>query len=607
MSEEENISFKEIQSFLKKNPDLYNVLKDSKKRGALAFFFREDSDRIDYLMKNPWIDLEKIVKTADGIMNISPDIQDEDLLNILCRDAAVLTNAKSATCRTYDPIKNTMVAGGAFNWDVERAEEISYEDSISGHVMRTKNHYCVPDVNSETMYKEKEKILSMGLNSVLALPLQLLDYEGAEKKEVLIGALQLYFEEKDKYFYEAQIKLLKSIVSRFSFVLVQKKKRDLQKGSKIIQESRKALVSVFKHTQSLDQALSFLVTKIAEIINVNRCSLFSIEKDSSGQRFAVLIAGYPLSPFAHKYGETLSFDEHSAFREVCDSGVPLLIEDAKKDARMKASYKLYLQKKIENVYFIPIKDGDNVVNVLVLDGDESKPIEKDVMFFCNALIQDIELCIRTSIRSNERHDFYNQILSFSAIANVYTKMLAKPETTREELDLLYKKLCKSMYAVDDIVTDGVPFAQKVLFDLNEVIQERVDACHLPSGVTFRKNLNDKSLQILADRKKVGRIVGNLLDNACKKLEEFESGELVVVSRFAEGYAVIEVGNTGNISQELQEKIMHDNNPIQKHDREDKSMGLSIVKIFTVMHNGVMEFESLPENNWTVFRIKLPVV
>ncbi len=105
MSEEENISFKEIQSFLKKNPDLYNVLKDSKKRGALAFFFREDSDRIDYLMKNPWIDLEKIVKTADGIMNISPDIQDEDLLNILCRDAAVLTNAKSATCRTYDPIK----------------------------------------------------------------------------------------------------------------------------------------------------------------------------------------------------------------------------------------------------------------------------------------------------------------------------------------------------------------------------------------------------------------------------------------------------------------------------------------------------------------------
>ena len=281
MPEDENINFKEIQAFLKKSPDLLNVLKDPEKREVLAHFYREDFDRIDYLIKNPWIDLEKIVKTADSIIDISPETSDEELLNILCRYAAVLTNAKSATCRTYDPIKNTMVAGGSFNWKGERTEEISYEDSISGHVMRTKTHYCVPDIKSETMYKEKEKILALGLNSVLAFPLQLLDYEGAEKKEVLIGALQLYYEEQNKVFYEEQIKLLKSIVNRFSFVMAQKRKHELQKGAQIIQESREALASVFKHTQSLDQVLSFMVTKIAEIIGVKRCSLFSIEKDSN--------------------------------------------------------------------------------------------------------------------------------------------------------------------------------------------------------------------------------------------------------------------------------------------------------------------------------------
>jgi len=607
MSEDENINFDEIKAFLEKNPGIYNVFKDSRKRDILELFFREDASRIDYLIKNPWIDLEKIIKTADGIMNISPDISDDELLNILCRDAALLTSAKCATCRTYDPIKNTMVAGGAFNWDIERTEEISYEDSISGHVMRTKTHYCVPDIKSEKMYKEKEKILALGLNSVLALPLQLFDYEGAEKKEVLMGVLQIYFEEKDKSFYAEQIKLLKSIVSRFSFVLAQKRKRELQKGSQIIQESREALVSVFKHTQSLDQALSFLVTKIAEIIGVNRCSLFSIEKDSKGHRFAVLIAGYPLSPFAHKYGITLSFDEHPAFREVCDSGESLLIEDAKTDVRMKASFDLYLQKKIENVYFVPIKDADRVVNVLVFDGDETKPIEKDVMFFCNALIQDIELCIQTSIRSNERHDFYNQILSFSAIARVYTKRLMNSETTPEELNILYKKLCGSMFAVDDIVTDCVPFAQKESFNLNDVVLERLDAYHFPEGVILRKKMNDEIIQISADRKKVGRIVGNLLDNAYKKLDELGGGELSVDAFFEREYAVIEIGNTGSIPRELQMKIRYDNNPIQKHDREEKSLGLSIVKIFTVMHNGAMDFESLTDKNWTVFRVKLPVV
>lgn len=607
MTEPETSHLKEILSFLEKKPDLLEVLKDPEKREVLALFFKEDSDRINYLIKNPWIDLEKIVKTADNIMNISPEISNEALLDSLCRATTVLTDAECATCRTYDPVKNAMTAGGSFNWKGERTGEISYEDSIAGHVLRTKQHYCVPDVSCETLYLEKEKILKLGLNSVLVLPLQLLDYEGGEKKEVLIGVLQIYFKEKNKHFYEEQIKLLKSVVSRCSFVLAQKRKRELQKGAQIIQESRRALVSVFKHTQSLDQALNFLVTKIADIINVNRCSLFSIEKDSTGHWIAVLVAGYPLLPFAHKYGVTLPFEEHPAFKEVFDSGKPLLIADAKRDERMKASYNLYLQKRIENVYFIPIKGAERVTNVLVLDGDESKPIEADAMFFCNALIQDIELCIQMSIRSHERHDFYNQLLSFSAIASLYTKKVAKPDTSPEELDLLYRKLRRSMYAVDDIVTDIMPFAQKEVFEINEVILSRLDAYPVSPGVAVEKNLDENGIELLADRKKVGRIVGNLLDNAFKKLDEIKTGTLSIVSYPENEYAVIEIGNSGSIPQDIQEKLCQDDYPIQKHDREEKSLGLTIVKIFTVMHNGIMEFESSLAENWTVFRIRLPKI
>jgi len=598
---------KDILSFLKKNPDLLNVMKDPEKREVLALFFREKSDRIEFLIKNPWIDLEKIVKTADNIMNISPEISNEALLNSLCHATTVLTDGECATCRTYDPVKNTMTAGGSFNWKGERSEEISYENSIAGQVMRTKQHYCVPDINRETLYLEKEKILSLGLNSMLVLPLQLLDYEGGEKKEVLIGVLQIYFREKNKHFYEEQIKLLKSVVSRCSFVLAQKRKLELQKGAQIIQESRRALVSVFKNTQSLDQALSFLVTKISEIINVNRCSLFSIEQDSTGHWIAVLVAGYPLLPAAHKYGVTLPFEEHPAFKEVFDSGKPLLIADAKTDERMKASYDLYLQKRIENVYFVPIKGVDRVANVLVLDGDESKPIETDAMFFCNALIQDIELCIQMSVRSHERHDFYNQLLSFSAIANLYTKKVAKSDTSRKELDLLYRKLRRSMYAVDDIVTDIMPFAQKEVFEINEVILARLDAYHFLPEISVKKNLDENGIELLADRKKVGRIVGNLLDNAFKKLNELKTGELCIASYPENEYAVIEVGNSGSIPADVQDKLRQDNYPIQKHDREEKSLGLSIVKIFTVMHNGMMEFKSSSTENWTVFRIRLPKI
>ncbi len=110
------------------------------------------------------------------------------------------------------------------------------------------------------------------------------------------------------------------------------------------------------------------------------------------------------------------------------TGQPLRIDDAQSDPRMSATRDLYRNRNIRNVYFVPIKDeNEAVTNVLVLDGEEANPIEKDDLSFFNSLIQDIELCIQASLRSQERHDFYNLMLSFGAIAKVYAKKIASPD------------------------------------------------------------------------------------------------------------------------------------------------------------------------------------
>lgn len=595
----------ELQDFLQKVPEALAFIRDPEKRQLLKFL-STDLDRIEYLLKNPWIDLQQIVQIADSAMNISPEISSNELLNILCQDTAILTGAKGATCRTYDPIKDSMIAGGSYNWEVTRTEEIDNDDSVSGWVVKNKTHYCVPDISTEPLYKEKDKILALGINSMLALPIQLFDYEGGEKQDVLVGTLQLYFDEKNKQFYPEQIKLIKSVVSRFSYVLAQKRKLAIQKKAQIIQESRRALVAIMKRTQSLDQVLNFLVAKIAETIDVGRCSLFSIERDAAGKNFAVLIAGYPLEPFAHRYGITLAFDEHPAFSEVCETGLPLRIEDVRNDPRMQATYGLYRSQRIENVYFVPLKDENGAVtNVLVLDGDESRPLEKEDLFFSKTLIQDIELCIQASIRSQEHHDFFNQILSFGAIAKVYTKKLTRPDATAEELNILYKKLYKSMLAVNDIITDRVPFAQKEHFDLNEVIAERLEAYYFPPQVMVDHNIEGWSLDITADKKKVGRIVGNLLDNAHRKLEELKKGMLKVEVRTEGPYAVIEIGNTGSIDWEVREDFYDHTKPLSSRAGTG-GQGLDIVKLFTVMHNGIVELESPEGADWTTFRVKLPI-
>jgi len=595
----------ETKEFNKNNPVVKELLNNPKKRKALGLFCKEDIENFDYMIKNPWINLKTIVEVADRIMDISPEISKQELLDMICRETVILSNAKAATCRTYDPTKSYIIASSSYNWKVERTTEIPSEDTVAGRVVKTKTHYCVSDISVEPLYEEKEKALSQDLHSMLVIPILVADYEKAEKKHVLIGTLQLYFEEKNKKFYLEQIKLLKTVMNRFSYVLAMQSKRELQRRAEIIQDSRRALISVLKRARSLNQVLSFIVEQIAKLLNVNRCSLFTIEHDYKGNRFAILIAGFPLDPHEHTYGVTLSFEQHPAFVGVCDTGEPLLIEEAQKDPRMRASYHLYLNKRIKNVYFVPIKDEKNVVtHVLVLDGDESRPLEKDELQFCNALIQDIELCIQTTIHSQQLHDFLNQIVSLGAIVKLYTKRHTSLDSTPEELELFYKKLKKSLHSIEDIIADRVPLANKEWFNLNEILSERLDAYCFPPDITIKNNVSEREIFIHADPKKVGRIVGNLLDNAHKKLKELQEGTLEVVS-YTEGlYAVIGIGNTGTIPEAVLKNLDH-NQPLLKIGKEG-GIGLSVVRLFTMMHNGILEYERSPEKNWTVFRVKLPL-
>jgi nitrogen-specific signal transduction histidine kinase len=56
---------------------------------------------------------------------------------------------------------------------------------------------------------------------------------------------------------------------------------------------------------------------------------------------------------------------------------------------------------------------------------------------------------------------------------------------------------------------------------------------------------------------------------------------------------------------MRDKIFSDSQMISSRDGSS-GQGLTIVKLFAVMHKGRVEFESDPEKNWTVFRVRLPL-
>ena len=123
-------------SISKDHPVIQELLSNPDVRKSVGLFCQEDFAQLEYYAQNPWIDLRTIVGVADRIMDIAPETSREELLNILCKETAMLTKAKGATCRTYDPSKNYMLAAGSYNWNVERTAEIPHEVTVAGQVIK---------------------------------------------------------------------------------------------------------------------------------------------------------------------------------------------------------------------------------------------------------------------------------------------------------------------------------------------------------------------------------------------------------------------------------------------------------------------------------------
>ena len=91
-----------------------------------------------------------------------------------------------------------------------------------------------------------------------------------------------------------------------------------------------------------------------------------------------------------------------------------------------------------------------------------------------------------------------------------------------------------------------------------------------------------------------------------QLGELQKGTLSIQLRAEGPCAVIEIGNTGGIPQEVLKNFMQDSRPLQGGTGDGRGQGLAIVKLFTLMHNGVAELESPAGAYWTTFRIKPPL-
>ena len=219
----------------------------------------------------------------------------------------------------------------------------------------------------------------------------------------------------------------------------------------------------------------------------------------------------------------------------------------------------------------------------------------------NSMLDRIQNLLQSmqQINDNIAHDLRSPLARIRGIAEItivkdkdiedYKDMAVN---TIEECDTLIDMI-NTMLDISEIEA-GVNQAKKEQFDLSGLISE---ACELFLPIADRKKINLQSnlsnpLPFRGDRKRMQRIVTNLLENAIKYTPD--NGIVVITAANEKGSIRIDIKDTGpGIAENDLPNIF------QRFYRCDKSrsqggvgLGLSLVKAYTQSMNGTIHVQSV---------------
>lgn len=162
--------------------------------------------------------------------------------------------------------------------------------------------------------------------------------------------------------------------------------------------------------------------------------------------------------------------------------------------------------------------------------------------------------------------------------------------------------------------------QKSISNINDLIEENINLAYhgyraiVPSfHVQIEKNLSSDLPKLEIIQQDIGRVLLNLLNNACyavnKKLKAKSndySPKIIIKSELEEEFIKITIQDNGTgIPQKVKEKIFTPFFTTKPTGTGNTGLGLSIsYDIIVKGHNGKLEVESVP-NQYTIFHIFLP--
>jgi len=558
--------------------------------------------------------VDQLISQVETILEINPHLAEREILEIVAKNVVEYLGAEAASIRIYDPGREEMLSFGSYPPQTEdREEAIPFEDTIAGEVVKTHRSYFVPNILKEEKYKNKEKVQRQGIHSMLAIPISIPRF--SLKDVDTEGSFQIYYKEMDKTFTPLEAKIAEMLSRRVSYVIARKRIMDLHKlnvtKDKIVEQIFLKLGK--REGIKMREVFNLVIPELVDIMRIQRCSLFSVSDD---RQHVVLEAGYP--EIQHGIGKTFSVKDEPYIDAVVNQTGPfgefenekifppyILIHNPQESHLLPSDLKRFLEiQQIHSVLYIPIKVNDVVNYFLAFDAQahHRRFAEEELeifIFFGKELMKGLRLEKMDDIL----HDFKNPAIAVAGFAKRIQKILeegeytSKREKVAQALDIILKETSRIQELALTLHGEG----REEIVDLTEKLKKRFLINQETLKELKRENIHlvegklESDLTIRCYPLHIERVLDNLFNNATNAIPQ-GGGKLSIRSYRRDGWAVAEITNTGQISEEDKERYLHG---------EGRGRGLHITSRLVKLMGGKTEVES--GEGQTTFRVMFHLI
>jgi signal transduction histidine kinase len=557
--------------------------------------------------------VDRMISQAETILEINPSLTEQEILQAVARIVVEFLGAEAASIRIYDPNREEMVSFGTYP-RVEEDQEpaIPFEDTIAGEVVKTRRSYFVPSILQEEKYRNKERVQKKGIHSMLAIPISIPRF--SLKDVDTEGCLQIYFKAEDKIFTPVEAKTAEMLSRRVSYVIARKRIMALQ----VLNVTKDRIVEqIFlklgkREGIKMRDVFNLTIPELAAVMRVQRCSLFSVSDD---RRYVILEAGYPEGQ--HGIGKTFTVEEPYVDAIVNQSGpfgefenekiYPgyILIYNPQESSLLTPDLKRFLHlQQIHSVLYVPLKVKDVVSYFLTFDAQAYHPrfTEEEIEIF-TFFGMELMKGLRLEKMDDILHDFKNPAIAAAGFAKRLQKILedgdypSKKEKADQALDIILKETSRIQELALTLHGEG----REETVDLTEKLKRRFLINEETVKELKRENIHliegnlETALWIRCFPLHIERVLDNLLNNASNAIPE-NGGDLVIRSFRQDSWAVAEIANTGQISEEDRDRYLLG---------DGKGRGIHITTRLVKRMGGKIEVES--GQGRTTFRVMFPLI